>query len=529
MLTTALYTPEQVRELDQIAITEAGIPGLRLMERAGRRAFAVLRSNWPQARRITIFCGGGNNAGDGYVVGRLAHEAGLEVEVIYLSDPHRLKGDAATQAQRFLETSAACKPFDAHQLDSGDVIVDALLGTGLDRPVAGEYAAAVEAINGQKGPVLALDIPSGLHARTGSELGCAVQAHATVTFVGLKSGLFTARGPALCGTLFFDDLGTAAVNANRLEPYARLVSPDDLTTALTPRPRDAHKGDCGHVLIIGGGPGMAGAARLAGEAALRCGAGLVSVATRTEHISALVGARPELMVHGVESANQIAALLERCTTIVVGPGLGQDSWADELWHAAMASPISKVIDADGLNILANQGVAADNAVLTPHPGEAARLLGQSTAQISADRFAAARALALSTAAKGTGTSGTSKGAGTIATAIATAEDNGAAKGTGTVAAPKGTGTVAVLKGPGTIIDDGVNVALANCGNPGMASGGMGDVLSGMIGAFIAQGLDLATAARCAVLAHGTAADKAAAVRGERSLLAADLLEEIKLD
>lgn len=490
MLPTELYTPEQVRELDRIAIDEAGIPGERLMERAGRRAFALLRSHWPQARRIKVLCGGGNNAGDGYVVARLAYEAGLEVELLYLSEPHQLRGSAALQAQRYLDSGAPAQQFSSEQAwYECDVIVDALLGTGLDRPVEGGYAKAVEAINNRPAAaVLALDIPSGLHARTGAEMGCAVQAQATVTFVGLKSGLLTGRGPALCGKLSFDGLGTEATSADRLPPYAKRITPAELDKALPPRPRDAHKGAYGHILVVGGGPGMAGAARLAGEAALRCGAGLVSIATRPEHVCAIVGPRPELMVHGVTSAAQLNPLLESCSVLVIGPGLGRDSWARELWQSCMSWRTAKVIDADGLNLLAEHRVNAEHAVLTPHPGEAARLLNQSSAAINADRFAAARSLTALT-----GNSGAT-----------------------------------VLKGAGSIVDDGHSYALSTAGNPGMASGGMGDILSGMIGAFLAQGLDPSRAARCGVEAHGQAADSAARQRGERSLLASDLLQEIRL-
>ncbi|WP_200259715.1 NAD(P)H-hydrate epimerase, partial [Halorhodospira neutriphila] len=189
-----LYSPEQVRELDRLAMAEGGIPGERLMERAGRRAWAVAQERWPQAERLAVLCGGGNNAGDGYVVARLAAQAGKRVEVLYLAEPERLGGDAAAHARRYRDGGGACRPFTAQALAEADLIVDALLGTGLDRPVAGRYAEAVAAANAAPAPVLAVDIPSGIHGRTGAELGEAVRAASTVTFVGLKSGLFTGRG-----------------------------------------------------------------------------------------------------------------------------------------------------------------------------------------------------------------------------------------------------------------------------------------------------------------------------------------------
>ncbi|MBK1734812.1 hypothetical protein CKO15_05820 [Halorhodospira abdelmalekii] len=552
-LPRALYTPEQVRELDRLAIESGGIPGERLMERAGQRAYALIRARWPSARRLRIFCGGGNNGGDGYIVARLAATAGLDVEVYCLCPPEQLRGDAARAAKRYLETGAPCYPFVASAppppsaesaahgslqvpMREGTVFIDALLGTGLDRPVSGDYAAAIAAMNADSAPVLAIDIPSGLHGRTGAVLGCAVQADATATFVGLKSGLLTGRGPALCGQLFFDDLGTATLlatlledRAEPLEPYAERIDAAILQQTLRRRPRDAHKGLYGHVLIVGGGAGMAGAARLAGEAALRSGAGLVSVATRPEHVAAIVTARPELMVHGITQPAELTPLLERCSVLVLGPGLGTDAWGEALWLACREWcrdwPGPTVIDADGLNLLArygdlasydhskpsqssessessgdhsrnrrddNEGLSIPTAglqhatILTPHPGEAARLLATDTATINADRFAAARALQQR-------------------------------------AGPSG---VAILKGAGTLVEDGQRCALSDTGNPGMASAGMGDLLSGILGGLLAQGLSPAAAARCAVYLHGCAGDRAAAKHGERGLLASDLFDAL---
>ncbi len=476
-----LYSPEQVRELDRLAMAEGGIPGERLMERAGRRAWAVAQERWPQAERLAVLCGGGNNAGDGYVVARLAAQAGKRVEVLYLVEPERLGGDAAAHARRYRDGGGACRPFTAQALAEADLIVDALLGTGLDRPVAGRYAEAVAAANAAPAPVLAVDIPSGIHGRTGAELGEAVRAAATATFVGLKSGLFTGRGAACSGAVHFDDLGAGAVTAGRLPPYAERIAPKAPAAVLPPRERDAHKGRFGHVLVVGGEHGMPGAARLAAEAAARTGAGLVSVATRAEHVAAVAGARPELMVHAVAGAEGLAALLERATVVAVGPGLGRGAWGQALWAACRAWDGPKVVDADALNLLAEEGGNVPGAVLTPHPGEAARLLGGATAEVNADRFAAVRALAP-------------------------------------------VGGAAVLKGAGSVIDDGEQRSVATVGNPGMASGGMGDVLTGVIAGLLAQGLAPGEAARWGAWAHGCAGDRAAAeLGGEPGLLAGDLL------
>ncbi|WP_041595034.1 bifunctional ADP-dependent NAD(P)H-hydrate dehydratase/NAD(P)H-hydrate epimerase [Halorhodospira halophila] len=482
---TELYTPDQVARLDQAAI-RAGLPGEVLMDRAGRRLWREIRRRWPEARRLVVVCGGGNNGGDGYVVARLAARAGLAVEVLHRVPPERLGGDAARHAQRYLEGGGVCRPFDAAALAEADVIVDALLGTGLDRPVSGAFAEAVAAINAAPAPVAAVDIPSGIHGRTGAEMGVAVRAQVTATFVARKSGLFTGRGPACSGAVVFDDLGTGALVAGSESPHTRQVTAADRAALLPPRPRDAHKGHYGHVLVVGGDAGMAGAVRLAAEAAARCGAGLVSVATRPEHVPVVVGACPAVMAHGVTDAQELAPLLERASVVAIGPGLGQDPWGQAMWAACRDVVRPRVVDADGLNLLAVDGQPVTDAVLTPHPGEAVRLLGPGwdTAAIAADRFAAVRALATQWQA------------------------------------------VALLKGAGSLVDDGASRYLAGTGTPGMASGGMGDVLTGVVAGLRAQRPDADPAWLAAVAAevHGRAGERAAeALGGERGLLASDLL------
>jgi len=483
-----LYTPEQVAELDRAAMA-SGIPGEALMERAGRRLWQEIRRRWPGVQRLAVVAGGGNNAGDGYVVARLARRAGVAVEVLHLVAPERLGGDAAANAQRYHDAGGASRPFEAEALASAEVIVDAALGIGLDRPVAGRFAEAVAAVNAAPAPVVAVDIPSGIHGRTGAEMGIAVQAQVTATFVGRKSGLYTGRGPACTGEVVFDDLGTAATIGGGEAPYARQVTPAAVRALLPPRPRDAHKGHYGHVLVVGGDLGMAGAVRLAAAAAGRCGAGLVSAATRPEHVPAVVSARPEVMAHGVTEAEELAPLLERASVLAIGPGLGRDAWGQALWAACRDWPGPKVIDADGLNLLAAEPRAVADAVLTPHPGEAARLLGAGwdTAAIAADRFAAARALADAWRA------------------------------------------AVVLKGAGSVIDDGAARWLAGAGTPGMASGGMGDLLTGAMAGLRAQCPDVDPGRLAAVAAyvHGRAGERAAAaLGGERGLLAADLAEHL---
>ena len=293
----ALYTAAQVRALDQAAIA-SGMPGGALMARAEEAAYQRLRARWPEARRITLLCGAGNNGGDGYVLARLARADGLDVTLLQLGDVSQLGADAQGMLEAWLGMGGRLEAFRELPRRS-DVIVDALLGIGLERPVAGEWARAVEAVNAQRAPVLAIDIPTGLHADTGRVLGTAIRAAATLSFIGLKQGLFTGAGPACCGDVYFDGLGVPAVIYAREILAARRLDWAKVSGQVEPRRRDAHKGDFGHVLVVGGAPGFSGAARLAGEGALRAGAGLVSVATHPAHAAHLNTGRPELMVRGI--------------------------------------------------------------------------------------------------------------------------------------------------------------------------------------------------------------------------------------
>jgi len=480
-----LYLAEQVRELDRRAIQAHGLPGSELMERAGQAAFAALRRRWPRAWHIGVLCGVGNNGGDGFVLARLAREAELTVRVWQVGDAGRIQGAALAARARLAEVDLAPRPFAAGDLDQAEVLVDGLLGTGLGGTVDGVWRAAIEAINrrGAQGRgVLALDIPSGLHADRGAVLGGAVRADCTTTFIGLKLGLFTGQGPDCCGEVLFDDLGVPAAVYQGLPPAAaRLPSPG---MGLPPRRPSAHKGEFGHVLVLGGDHGMAGAARLAGEAALRSGAGLVSLATRPAHAAVTSAARPELMCHGVDTAEELRPLLARADVLAIGPGLGRQTWGAALLGAGLDSGLPVVLDADALNLLAVAPEVRPGWVLTPHPGEAARLLGTDTATVQADRPAAARAIQARY------------------------------------------GGVAVLKGAGTLIVDEQGMAVCTAGNPGMASGGMGDLLTGVIAALLAQGLSSGAAARLGVCLHAQAGDRAAEA-GQRGLLASDLLPPLR--
>lgn len=485
-----LYRAEHVQALDRIAIERFGIPDIELMERAGRSAYRALRERWPGARRIGLLCGLGNNGGDGYVVARRAHEAGLKVHVWQFGDPERIKGAAAQAHQRLIATGIRPVPFEREAVSGVNVVVDALFGTGLARDVAGAFAEAVEAVNASGAGVLAIDVPSGLHADTGGILGVAVRADLTVTFIGLKQGMFTAEGRACCGHIVFDDLRVPAEAYAGVERGAQRLEYTQFQDRFPPRARTAHKGHFGHVLVIGGELGFAGAARMAGEAAARSGAGLVTVATRPAHAASIAMTRPELMCRGVEGAEDLAPLLERATVVALGPGLGLSGWSQAMLDAALGAGRPLVVDADALNLIARMsappGRPPEGWVLTPHPGEAARLLGQSAADIQADRYAAVRALS------------------------------------------ERYDAVVVLKGAGTLIlEPGQLTGVCDAGNPGMASGGMGDVLTGIIAGLVAQGAGLGEAARAGTCVHARAADLAAAEDGERGMLAGDLLPHLR--
>jgi hydroxyethylthiazole kinase-like uncharacterized protein yjeF len=486
LLPHALYRAKQIRELDRCAIEDHGIPGGELMERAGTAAFRLLRDRWPETRDLTLLCGTGNNGGDGYVVARLARQAGLAVRVLQLGDASRLRGNAQAKAQDYREAGGSVEGF-AGLPRRTHLIVDAIFGTGLEREVEGNWAAAIDEGNAHRAPKLAIDIPSGLHADTGQILGTAIRADATISFIGLKQGMFTGRGPDCCGEVRFDALQVPAVIYSREILSARRLDWSTQSERPGRRRRSAHKGSFGHVLVVGGGPGFSGAPRMTGAGALRAGAGLVTVATHPEHAHLVNITQPELMSRGVSAAADLDPMLARATVVAVGPGLGQDQWGRELFEHVLATDLPLVVDADGLNLLAAAPRTRNHWVLTPHPGEAARLLGSSTQEIETDRFASVRQL------------------------------------------QERYGGVAVLKGAGTLIFGPSRKPPGVCdgGNPGMASGGTGDVLTGVIAALIAQGLALEEAACCGVCLHAAAGDAAVADGGERGMLASDLIAQLR--
>ncbi|GLK87648.1 NAD(P)H-hydrate dehydratase [Pseudomonas turukhanskensis] len=482
LLPTALHSAAQVRDLDARLIA-AGTPGFDLMERAAHAAWRALRRRWPQQQAVTVLAGHGNNAGDAYLLAALAQRAGWQVHCYAVGDPAKLAGDAASAHAAALQAGVTPHPWHDGATLLG-VLVDGLLGTGLSGEVRAPYAQVIQQINAAGLPVLALDVPSGLCADTGMALGAAVRADLTVTFIGLKIGLFTGEAPALVGELVFDDLQADAEVVAQTAVTAQRLACANLPP-LAPRLPTAHKGQFGQVLVVGGDRGFGGAALLTAQSALRCGAGMVSLATRPEHVPAALVRRPEIMSAGVSSANQLLALVKRATVLVVGPGLGQEAWGRSLFSVARSAELPQVWDADALNRLAAAPAPLPaNCVITPHPGEAARLLSLSTAQVQANRPAAAHALAQKYA------------------------------------------VVAVLKGAGSLIaaPDG-RLSLCNHGHPAMAGAGLGDVLAGVIGALLAQGMPAFEAACLGVWLHARAGEQL----GEqgRGLAASDLIGVIR--
>jgi ADP-dependent NAD(P)H-hydrate dehydratase / NAD(P)H-hydrate epimerase len=485
-----LYTAEQVRELDRIAIEEHSIPGYSLMQRAARFSYDVLKQHWPDANNIAVVCGSGNNAGDGYVLAKLAIEDGKQVSLINMFNAENLKGDAATAYQDLSTTNISPQNYSPSLFDGVDVIVDALFGTGLDRDIEGECCELIKLMKTSECPTISIDIPSGINADTGDTMNVAVNADVTATFIGLKQGMFTNDGLAASGVIKFHDLDVPEevyqqMKLNSGSHAASRLILEDLSKVLEPRHRNSHKGDFGHVLVVGGDAGYLGAARMAAEAAARVGAGLVSIATRSSHASLLSTVRPEIMSHAVETLEDIMPLIKRATVIAIGPGLGKSEWAKLLLVRVLESKLPIVIDADALNLLAEEEQASKSWVITPHPGEAARLLNTDTKTIQHDRFKSLDLLH-----------------------------------------EKFQGPV-VLKGCGTLIADTKGeLFICDAGNPGMSSGGMGDVLTGAIAGLIAQGIEINHATKLGVCLHAIAADRAA-IRGERGLLAMDLMPHLR--
>lgn len=474
-----VWPADWLRSAEKEAADALGLTLYALMQRAGEAAFRIASTHYPDSRHWLVLCGHGNNGGDGYVVARLAQGAGITVTLLALESDKPLPEEAESARAAWLDAGGTIHSAQAPWPQGVDLIIDGLLGTGLNAAPRPPVARLIDHINSHPAPVVALDVPSGLSAQTGAAPGAVVRAGRTVTFIALKTGLLTGRGRDFTGLIHYHALGLEPWLNARRAPIARYDA-TQLAQWLKPRRATAHKGDNGRLVVIGGDQGTAGAIRMTGEAALRAGAGLVRVLTHKENIAPLLSARPELMVHELtaESLNQS---LEWADVVAIGPGLGQGSWGKKALQKVENFRGPMVWDADALNLLAINPDKRQNRIITPHPGEAARLLNTSVAQVESDRLLAAQALV------------------------------------------KRYGGGVVLKGAGSIVADEQGLAgIIDAGNPGMASGGMGDVLTGIISALLAQKLPAWEALCAGCVAHGAAADDLARRFGQRGMLASDL-------
>ncbi len=501
-------TRAQMREYDRLAIEEYGVPGAVLMENAGRGATDIVEQYLCPSGVAAIVCGGGNNGGDGFVIARHLTNRGYFVKVYLIADRKKLTGDAGLNINIFLKMNGEvidCQEpgglaQHVDELEAVDVIVDAMLGTGLTKEVRGPIREAIQILNFAPPPKVAIDIPSGISADTGHVLGIAVQATATATFGFLKRGLLLFPGAEHAGSIHVVDIGAPALAADQAGHDGKLLQEEDIKALISPRKADAHKGTFGHLLIMAGSLGKTGAAVLCAEAAMRSGAGLVTISTTLEAQQLLETKTCEVMVeHLLESSDSpmteatikaLRELIKAKRAIALGPGCSTHPATAELLLRVMAEAEQPlVVDADAINILAQNPDAAQDInvpmVLTPHPGEMARLANTDVRTVQADRVSIARAQAERFQA------------------------------------------VVVLKGAHTIIaaPDG-SLFINPTGNPGMASGGVGDALTGLIGSFISQGHDSLEAACVGVYLHGLAADHAAKTRGERGLVTSDLIEAL---
>lgn len=490
-----LFSADAVREMDRYLIDTLGVDSFELMQSAARSAFRHLLRHWPNPKSLLVLCGAGNNGGDGYLIAANAHRHGIPTSCLAVAPTTRLTGDAHRAFERaiaggvsVIEGAGLDESALENRLASAGLIVDAMLGTGAAGAPREPFAGVIRSVNALASvPVLAVDVPSGLNATTGHAEGEVIRADVTVTFIGPKAGLYTGMGVGVCGQVVLDTLVSGEQLAGcRVAPTAGRQTWLNCRHWVPVRPRHAHKGRFGHVLVVAGDRGFGGAGILAAESASRSGAGLVTLATRPEHVAPALGRCPSIMVHGVIHGSELPPLLAKADVVVCGPGLGQSAWGQQMLQQVLLSDCPRVLDADALNLMATRvAQPSDRHVLTPHPGEAARLLGCDVPAIESDRLAAARKL------------------------------------------QKTWGGVVLLKGAGTVVcgPDGLPVIVAG-GNPGMATGGMGDVLSGMIGALVGQLDGVLPATILAAAAHVQAADRASQSKGFMGLLPVDVIEAL---
>jgi len=491
-----LYTSKESKKIDRLAIKQKNISSFSLMEMAAKSAFFCLIREWPEAKEMVVFCGRGNNGGDGYLLASIAKERGLKVTVVNVGNQKRISPQVI-KTKKIIKNkkirSVSFKNFKP--IKNKAIFVDALIGTGLKGNVRKEFQEVINFINKKDNKTLSLDLPSGICSDTGNTMGASVKADITVSFIVAKKGCFTSDGRSASGSLHLERLGIKNMN-NQVNNNCSTLSTNKSLKKITNRESNSHKGDFGHLLIVGGNLGYGGAAILASKAAAHSGCGLVSLATRKEHISASLLSCPEVMANAVNSGQDLDALVKLPDSIVIGPGLGKDAWAEQMLQVCLREAnkrkLNLVIDADGLNLISKLKIKLpkNNLVITPHPGEAARLLKKEIKAVQENRFESIRLL------------------------------------------QKKFNCVSILKGSGTLIcykDSSVQkTKVCEYGNPGMARGGMGDVLSGIIGSFLAQGLNTKEATCLAVNLHSMSADLCSLEKGELGMMPSHLIENLQI-
>jgi hydroxyethylthiazole kinase-like uncharacterized protein yjeF len=495
-------TRQQIQRYDEVSIVDYGIDGAVLMENAGAGAARIILEDIAGVKgSVAVVAGPGNNGGDGFVVARHLANAGRRVRVFLVGQRDRLQGDAKKNFEIIVKMGVRVTdmPRDgdaealSEMLRGRALVVDALFGTGLDREITGLQRRAVEIINASGVPVTALDMPSGVDADTGRPHGVCIRAKKTITFACLKRGLVVYPGAEMAGDVRLVDIGAPRDIVDKIGYDGEIIEEDTLRRWVGPRGGDTHKGTYGHVLVVAGSPGKTGAALMASLGALRCGAGLVTIAAQQAVAREIEAAKPmEAMMETFDPSSPASAvrLMEGRSAVAFGPGCGVGEAMGRVLDAVLAAcKVPLVIDADGLTLLSGRvdrlGTAACPVVLTPHPGEMARLAGSTKEEVQTFRIPVSRELAGRTRAH------------------------------------------IVLKGARTVIADPEGRVFVNpTGNPGMASGGMGDVLTGMIASLCGQGLSTLEAACLSVFVHGKAGDLAREAKGERGLIASDIVDNI---
>jgi len=475
-----LYSVEQIRSIEQQAV-HAGLSSLLLMKRAGFSAFQWVNKTYAQVNRVYVLCGAGNNGGDGFAFAQYAYLAGWQVDVGLVVSPAQVKSnESVTLLSELASLGIMPKPYDPQICARADLIVDALLGIGVHSSLSSDLLTLISSVNAFQKPVVSLDVPSGLNADTGSHYGAVIQAQNTVTFLAHKPGLVTADGADYAGEIRIESLGVSEKLYAELRPVSKLLNVAQTDQGLVARKKNAYKTQFGQALIVGGDEGMLGSVMLAAQTCAYTGAGIVRVVTRSEHAPLVTVKCPEVMAYGDRN---LPDLLDRSTVVAVGFGLTNNAWSNQLWQQVLLSDKPKVVDAGALRLLAAHPQRREDWILTPHPGEAAAMLGVSIKVIQADRLAAV------------------------------------------VALQQKYGGVLVLKGNGTLVYDGDEAQICDFGDGALSTAGMGDVLAGMIAALVAQGLSLSKAAVQGVMLHAKAGEQLA--QESQVVMASQVSERIR--